>query len=134
MSESTNVGPLARADLRDSLHAQVQESVKQGARLVTGGEPVDGPGSFYRPTILAGVKPGMPAFDEELFGPVAAVIEAGDDNDAVRMANMSDYGLGACIWSSDTGSSWPRACQSGSQQPQGLGYHAQHSRPEDEGG
>lgn len=103
MSEETNVGPLARPDLRDALHRQVKESIERGARLITGGEPVEGPGAFYKPTILIGVKPGMPAFDEELFGPVAAIIEADDADDALRLANMSDYGLGACIWSSNTG-------------------------------
>jgi succinate-semialdehyde dehydrogenase/glutarate-semialdehyde dehydrogenase len=97
----TQVGPQARADLRDALHAQVEESVKRGARRVLGGEVPPGPGAFYPPTLLAAVDRGMPAFDEETFGPVAAVIRAKDDADAIRLANDSVFGLGASLWTQD---------------------------------
>jgi len=101
LDEKTEVGPQAREDLREDLHGQVQKSLKKGARLVTGGAPLDRPGYFYPPTILADVTPGMPAFDEELFGPVAAVIAMKDEEEAVRMANLSCYGLGASLWTTD---------------------------------
>mgnify|MGYP001618546494 FL=1 len=73
----------------------------KGARLVTGGKPMDRPGYFYPPTILADVKPGMPAFDEEIFGPVAAVVRVKDENEAVDMANRTSFGLGASLWTRD---------------------------------
>lgn len=95
---ATDVGPLARADLRDKLHAQITASVKQGARLLLGGAPLPGPGNFYAPTLLTRVRPGMPAADEELFGPAAAILVAKDDADAVRLANATPYGLGAAIF------------------------------------
>jgi succinate-semialdehyde dehydrogenase/glutarate-semialdehyde dehydrogenase len=98
LDRTTQVGPQARTDLRDALHAQVEESVKRGARRVLGGEVPPGPGAFYPPTLLAAVDRGMPAFDEETFGPVAAVIRAKDDADAVRLANDSVFGLGASLW------------------------------------
>ena len=97
----TQVGPLARADLRESLHRQVEESVKRGAELLLGGEIPTGPGAFYPPTLLAAVDEGMPAFDEETFGPVAAVVAARDEADAVRLANASVFGLGASVWTRD---------------------------------
>src|SRR5213593_354434 len=97
----TQVGPQARLDLRDSLHEQVAESVKRGAKLLLGGEVPAGKGAFYPPTLLATVDKGMPAFDEETFGPVAAVIRAKDEADAVRLANDSAFGLGASIWTRD---------------------------------
>ena len=97
----TQVGPQARAELRDELHRQVQASVRRGARLVLGGAKPSGPGAFYPPTVLSAVQPGMPAFDEEVFGPVAAVIRARDADDAVRLANASPYGLGAAVWTTD---------------------------------
>jgi succinate-semialdehyde dehydrogenase/glutarate-semialdehyde dehydrogenase len=97
----TDVGPLARRDLRDQLHAQVIESVGRGAALLLGGAIPPGPGSFYPPTVLDGVGPGMPAYDQETFGPVAAIIHARDEADAVRIANDSRYGLGAAIFTGD---------------------------------
>ncbi len=97
---ATEVGPLARADLRDNLHRQVTESVAKGARLLLGGAPLEGPGYFYATSLLSGVKPGMPAADEELFGPVGAIMVARDDADAVRLANATPFGLGAAIFSS----------------------------------
>ena len=101
LERETQVGPLARADLRDALHQQVQESIKRGAKLVLGGQILDGKGAFYPPTLLTAVESGMPAFDDETFGPVAAVIRAKDDADAVRLANASPFGLGASIWTRD---------------------------------
>ncbi|MEZ4483781.1 MAG: NAD-dependent succinate-semialdehyde dehydrogenase [Syntrophotaleaceae bacterium] len=100
--ETTQVGPMARGDLRDELHAQVQESVAAGADLVLGGRPLPEVGYYYPPTILAEVKPGMPAYDQELFGPVAAVIRVTDEAEALRVANDTPFGLGASIWSGDS--------------------------------
>jgi succinate-semialdehyde dehydrogenase/glutarate-semialdehyde dehydrogenase len=97
----TQVGPQARIDLRDELHRQVEESVKRGAQCLLGGEIPAGKGAFYPPTLLAAVDKGMPAFDEETFGPVAAVIRAKDEVDAVRLANDSVFGLGASLWTRD---------------------------------
>lgn len=95
---ATEVGPLARADLRDALHAQVERSVRQGARVLLGGGPLPGPGYFYAPTVLTGVRPGMPVADEETFGPVAAIIPVRDEAEAVRVANASRYGLAATLF------------------------------------
>ena len=101
MDEQTTVGPLARRDLRDQLHAQVEASLRLGARCLCGGRIPDGPGAFYPPTVLTDVRPGMPVFDEETFGPVAAVVPARDENDAIRLANLSPYGLGAAVFTRD---------------------------------
>jgi succinate-semialdehyde dehydrogenase / glutarate-semialdehyde dehydrogenase len=99
--EATELGPQARADLRDELHDQVERSLAAGARLLLGGELPDGPGAFYPPTVLTDVTPGMPAYEEELFGPVATIIEARDEADAVRIANDSVFGLGAAVFTRD---------------------------------
>ncbi|MGY1681844.1 NAD-dependent succinate-semialdehyde dehydrogenase [Geodermatophilus sp. SYSU D01176] len=99
----TDVGPMARADLLDGVHRQVEASVAAGARLLTGGHRLEGPGTFYAPTVLAGVRPGMPAYDEEVFGPVAAVIAVDGDEEAVRVANDTRFGLGASVWTADPG-------------------------------
>jgi succinate-semialdehyde dehydrogenase/glutarate-semialdehyde dehydrogenase len=101
LRDGTHVGPLARRDLRDQLHAQVEASCRAGARCLLGGEIPGGPGAFYPPTVLAGVRPGMPAYEEELFGPVAALIEVDGDDDAVGVANDSIFGLGAAVFTSD---------------------------------
>src|SRR5213594_2796621 len=101
LARETQVGPQARVDLRDELHRQVEESIKRGARRLLGGEVPKGPGAFYPPTLLTAVDKGMPAFDEETFGPVAAVIRAKDEADAVRLANDSTFGLGASLWTED---------------------------------
>jgi succinate-semialdehyde dehydrogenase/glutarate-semialdehyde dehydrogenase len=101
LSRETVVGPQARHELRDELHAQVTRSTARGAHIVCGGEVPAGPGAFYPATILTAVEPGMPAFDEETFGPVAAVIRARDEADAIALANASRYGLGASIWTAD---------------------------------
>jgi succinate-semialdehyde dehydrogenase / glutarate-semialdehyde dehydrogenase len=95
---STDIGPLARADLRDRLAAQVRTSVRRGARVLLGGKPLPGPGFFYAPTVLGNVRPGMPAYDEELFGPVASLIRVRDEADAVRVANATRFGLGASVF------------------------------------
>ncbi|MCW8841009.1 MAG: NAD-dependent succinate-semialdehyde dehydrogenase [Gammaproteobacteria bacterium] len=102
LDEGTTLAPMARNDLRDELHRQVQESVAAGATLVTGGEPLPGKGAFYAPTLLDHVRPGQRAYSEELFGPVATVIRAVDEADAVRIANDSDFGLGSSVWSADS--------------------------------
>lgn len=99
---ATSVGPLARADLRDALQRQVEQSVAAGATLAAGGHSIEGVGSFYEPTVLLGTGPGMPAFDEETFGPVAAIAVAADEDDAVRLANATPYGLGLSVWSRST--------------------------------
>ena len=101
MDESTDVGPIAREDLREELHDQVRRSVAKGARVRTGSRKIPGRGFFYEPTVLDRVRKGMPAFDEEVFGPVAAVISVRNETDAVRVANDSKYGLGASLWTGD---------------------------------
>jgi len=101
LDPATQVGPQARLDLREKLHSQVQESVKRGAQVILGGQLPVGRGAFYPPTVLVAVEPGMPVFDQETFGPVAAVIRAKDELDAIRVANASAYGLGAAVWTRD---------------------------------
>ena len=101
MNETSRIGPMARMDLRDDLHKQVTASIEKGATLLCGGEVPEMQGAFYPPTVLTNVAKGMPAYDEELFGPVAAIIIAKDDSDAMRLANDSIYGLGGCIISED---------------------------------
>ncbi|HZV90668.1 MAG TPA: NAD-dependent succinate-semialdehyde dehydrogenase [Candidatus Nitrosocosmicus sp.] len=96
-----DLGPLARRDLRDQLHAQVTESVRRGAVRALGGTVPPGHGAFYPPTVLTSVRPGMPAYDEETFGPVAAIITADDEADAIRIANDSPFGLGAAVFTKD---------------------------------
>lgn len=98
MDTECNFGPMARSDLRDELAKQVAESVQQGAVCLKGGNKVEGNGFYYEPTLLTDVKPGMPAHDHELFGPVVAVIKAKDEADAIRIANDSPYGLGAAVF------------------------------------
>jgi succinate-semialdehyde dehydrogenase/glutarate-semialdehyde dehydrogenase len=98
---ATDIGPMARTDLRDQVHEQVMKSVQQGAKLLVGGVVPDGPGAYYPATVLAGVKPGMTAFDEEIFGPVGAIIEADDERHAIALANQSVFGLGAALFTRD---------------------------------
>jgi succinate-semialdehyde dehydrogenase/glutarate-semialdehyde dehydrogenase len=116
MDLKTQVGPLARRDLLDTLERQVDESVRAGARVLTGGERLTGKGYYFRPTVLTNVTDDMPAFREETFGPVAAVVRVRDDDEAVRVANDSAYGLGAAIWTRDTarGERLARRIESGS--------------------
>jgi succinate-semialdehyde dehydrogenase/glutarate-semialdehyde dehydrogenase len=101
MDRANQVGPLARADLVDDLDRQVKESIKKGAKILTGGKRLDNGGYFYEPTVLAGVRPGMPVYSEETFGPVAAVIRVRDAEEALRVANDSEFGLGSAIWTAD---------------------------------
>jgi succinate-semialdehyde dehydrogenase/glutarate-semialdehyde dehydrogenase len=101
LMKETEVGPMARTDLRDELHQQVVRSVEGGARLVLGGSVPEKPGAFYPPTILVNVRPGIPAFDEETFGPVAAIIRVTDEAEAVASANNSRFGLGSSLWTTD---------------------------------
>lgn len=118
----TTVGPLARRDLVGELQAQVDASVAAGARLVCGGAPLPGPGAFYAPTILAEVTPGMAAFDEETFGPVAAVVRARDAEHALALANATPFGLGASVWTRDAarGEAMARRIEAGSVFVNGL--------------
>jgi succinate-semialdehyde dehydrogenase/glutarate-semialdehyde dehydrogenase len=100
-SEDCELGPMARLDLRDELHSQVTRSVEAGASLLLGGEVPDRPGAWYPPTVLSGVRPGMPAWSEELFGPVAVIVSAGDESEAIAIANDTPYGLGASVYTAD---------------------------------
>jgi succinate-semialdehyde dehydrogenase/glutarate-semialdehyde dehydrogenase len=101
LDETTDVGAMAREDLLVELDGQVKRSVAAGAEVVMGGARLEREGAFYAPTILAGVRQGMPAFDEEMFGPVAAVIAADGAEHAVALANDSEFGLGASVWTGD---------------------------------
>ncbi|WP_127478356.1 NAD-dependent succinate-semialdehyde dehydrogenase [Sulfurivermis fontis] len=102
MDEATTLAPLARPDLRDELHRQVTDSIAAGAVALTGCRPLEGTTTYYAPSILDQVRPGMRAYEEELFGPVAIVIRARDEADAVRIANDSRFGLGGSVWTADS--------------------------------
>ncbi len=95
----TQVGPLARTDLVDELDSQVKKSIEMGAKLLCGGKRMKGPGAYYEPTIISDVKKGMPAYQEETFGPVMAIIPVKDEDEAVEVANDSEFGLGGSLWS-----------------------------------
>ena len=99
--DDPDLGPQAREDLRDELHAQVEASVHAGARLLLGGQLPDRPGAFYPPTVLTDVAPGMPAYDDELFGPVAAILPVADEAEGIRVANDTTFGLGAAVFTAD---------------------------------
>lgn len=101
LDRNVDVGPQARTDLRDELHIQVKKSVEMGAKVLLGGEIPEGKGAYYPPTILEDVKKGMPAFDEELFGPVAPLIKAKDESEAIAIANDTPFGLGAAVFTDD---------------------------------
>lgn len=115
MDESTDIGPLARADLRDEVHDQVVRAVRDGAEILCGGLMPDGAGFFYPPTVLANVQEGSVAFEEEIFGPVASLVLAEDADDAVRLANASRFGLGGAVFTEDRikGESIARRLESG---------------------
>ena len=120
--DETQLGPMARADLRDTLHRQVTDSVKAGASFALHGGPSAGPGFFYEPTILDHVRPGMRAYEEELFGPVAIVIRVKNGDEAIRIANDHRYGLGASVFTRDVkrGEQLARRLQSGASFVNGL--------------
>ena len=101
LNESTELGPIAREDLLLELHEQVAKSVDAGARILTGGKRLDRKGFFYAPTVIGNVKKGMPAYEEELFGPVASVIRVQNEEEAVFVANDTEFGLGASLWTSN---------------------------------
>ena len=98
MKEDTNIGPLARKDLADQLQKQVSQSIDKGAKLLIGGKQKD---CFHEATVLGNVEPGMPAFDEETFGPLAAMIKAKNPEDAFRLSEMSKYGLGTTVFTNN---------------------------------
>nr|WP_294895545.1 NAD-dependent succinate-semialdehyde dehydrogenase [uncultured Pedobacter sp.] len=100
-AENTDLGPMANIKLRDDLHEQVQKSIELGAKCILGGEIQKGEGAYYPATILTNVKKGMPAFDDELFGPVAAIIATRNEKEAIEIANDSDFGLGGAIFTKD---------------------------------
>ncbi len=99
--EGVDYGPMAREDLADQLLEQTRKSIDKGAELLLGGDRPDKQGAFFNATILGNVKPGMPAYDEELFGPVASVFKVKDEEEAILIANDSPYGLGGCVWTQD---------------------------------
>jgi succinate-semialdehyde dehydrogenase/glutarate-semialdehyde dehydrogenase len=101
MDRETQVGPLARNDLRDEVELQVSRTMAQGAKLLLGGGRRSGRGYFFEPTVLSEVRPEMPAGCEEVFGPVAALLKARDAGDAIRIANSTPFGLGASLWTRD---------------------------------
>ncbi len=116
LDRETQVGPMARGDLRDALDEQVRLSVQQGAKALAGGERVSGPGYFYQPTVLTNLSPQMPVCAEETFGPVAAVIRVKDADEAIMVANDTPFGLGANLWTRDfdTARSLARRIEAGS--------------------
>jgi succinate-semialdehyde dehydrogenase/glutarate-semialdehyde dehydrogenase len=101
IDEATQIGPLARGEFVDDLERQVSESVARGARVAFGGKRIDRAGFFYEPTVLVDVAPGMPAYEEEIFGPVAAVIRVKDVDEAIAVANATRFGLGSAAWTND---------------------------------
>ena len=101
MDAATDIGPLATCDIRDALHAQVEATVAAGARLLTGGMKLDGPGNYYAPTVLTDIPRDSPAATEELFGPVASIFRVRDADEAISIANSTRYGLGASVWTGD---------------------------------
>jgi succinate-semialdehyde dehydrogenase len=101
LEETTYLGPMARFDLRQELQRQVDESISQGARLLLGGKLSEGVANFFPPTVLDNVRPGMTAFDRETFGPVASLVVAADSEQAMSLANDSEFGLTAALWTSN---------------------------------
>ncbi len=101
LDEKTQLAPMSRPEFVEDIHAQVEKSVAMGAKLITGGKLIDSEGYFYPATVLADVKKGMPVYDEETFGPVSAIITVKDEEEAIRIANDTDFGLGAAVWTQD---------------------------------
>ncbi|MBV9334203.1 MAG: NAD-dependent succinate-semialdehyde dehydrogenase, partial [Candidatus Eremiobacteraeota bacterium] len=101
LEDRVQLGPCAREDLRETVHAQVRQTLERGATLVCGGKEVERAGYFYEPTVVADVLPGMPMFDEEVFGPAAAVVRAENRDHALTLANASSFGLGSSLWTRD---------------------------------
>ena len=126
LEDGVQMGPLANARRRDAVHALVTDAARRGARILLGGEPAPGPGFFYPPTVLTDVRPGMPAYDEELFGPVAAIIKFKDEDEAVRIANDSIYGLAGGVVAANTSRAFnvARQIRAGSMNAQGVGASA----------
>ncbi|MEY4067445.1 MAG: hypothetical protein RIQ44_657, partial [Actinomycetota bacterium] len=101
LDPTTQIGPLAKPSFVDDIDRQVRDSLAMGARLVTGGYRIDGPGSYYAPTVLADVTPDMPVFNQETFGPVLALVKAANTDEALELANTTQYGLAASVWTSN---------------------------------
>jgi|SRR5579872_2235049 len=101
MQASTRLGPLARGDLRDTVRRQVEDAIKQGSRVLTGGRVVPGPGYYFEPTVLTGLQHDAPIVAEECFGPVALLFPVRDEAETIQLANATEYGLGAAVWSRD---------------------------------
>jgi succinate-semialdehyde dehydrogenase/glutarate-semialdehyde dehydrogenase len=101
MDEDTDMGPLATPEILHDVDSQVRKSVEAGARVLTGGEPMEGPGNFYPPTVITDIPKGSPAYEEEIFGPVASLFRAGDIDEAIAIANDTSFGLGSSSWTND---------------------------------
>src|SRR5262249_29845076 len=101
LDPATEIGPLATRKIREDVDGQVQKTIAGGARLLLGGRPLDGPGNFYAPTVLADVPAGSPGAEEEIFGPVASLFRFGSLEEAIALANRSRYGLGSSVWTND---------------------------------
>jgi succinate-semialdehyde dehydrogenase/glutarate-semialdehyde dehydrogenase len=111
LDEATAIGPIAREDLLNDIQKQVDKSVEMGAKVLLGGERIEREGSYYEPTVISNLKKGMPVYDEEVFGPVASVIIAQDEEDAIRLGNDTPYGLGANLWTKDLNKARSLACR-----------------------
>ena len=103
MDEAVELGPLASKDAVISLHKDVCATIRAGARVLTGAEPIEGPGSYYAPTVLTNIPKESPGYREELFGPVACVFRVKDIDEAIQISNDSRFGLGASVWTNDAG-------------------------------